>query len=144
MTRISKKQFVKYVIVGGWNTIFGYAVYALLTWILDTRYHLRYSYMYSYIVGNIISISQSFVAHKYLVFKTKGNFWKEYKKGWMVYGTTALLSLIALPFAVELCSFLMPEPHKWLDKYIGGVAVTGLAAIASFLGHSNITFRQGK
>lgn len=140
MVKMGSRQFIKYVIVGGWNTLFGYAVYALFTWLLDTRYNLRYSYMYSFVASNFISISQAFIAHKFFVFKTKGNFWKEYKKGWLVYGSTAFMSFVALPFAVAFFSFVLPEPYKWLDKYIGGIAVTGIAAIGSFFGHKKITF----
>ncbi|MBR1735113.1 MAG: GtrA family protein [Alphaproteobacteria bacterium] len=140
MIKIGDRQFIKYIIVGIWNTVFGYMIYALLTWFLDSHYNFRYSYMFSFIVSNFISISQAFVAHKFLVFKTKGNFWKEYKKGWIVYGSTALMSFIALPFFVELFGYIFPEPYKWLDKYIGGISVTGLAAIGSFFGHKKITF----
>lgn len=138
--RIPNKQFLRYLVVGAWNTLVGYLLYASITWVLDTRFHVPYSYMYSFILSNFLSISQAFVAHKYLVFKTKGNFWSEYRKGWMVYGTTALMSLAALPFAVKLCGILLPMPYKWLDKYIGGVVVNGIAAIASFFGHNRITF----
>lgn len=141
--RIPKKQFLKYIVVGAWNTLFGYILYAFITWLLDTYFSIPYGYMYSFVLSNFISISQAFVAHKYLVFKTKGNFWKEYRKGWLVYGTTAFLSLIALPFAVKLCGMLLPLPHKWLDKYIGGVLVNSVAAVASFLGHNKITFSNG-
>lgn len=135
-----KVQFLKYVLVGAWNTLFGYVLYASITWVLDSCFHVPYSYMYSFVLSNFISISQAFVAHKYLVFKTKGNFWREYRKGWMVYGTTALVSLMALPFAVELCWTVLPGPYKWLDKYIGGVLVNSIAAVASFFGHNKITF----
>lgn len=138
--QIPKKQLVKYVVVGVWNTVFGYFLYAFMTWLLDNYFNISYSYMYSFILSNFLSISQAFVAHKYLVFKTKGNFWREYKKGWMVYGTTALMSLAALPFAVNLCNSLLPASYKWLDKYVGGIIVSGIAAVASFLGHNKITF----
>lgn len=141
MADISKRQFIKYIVVGGWNTLFGYIVYIFFTWLLDSRYNLRYSYMYSYVFSNFISISQAFVAHKFLVFKTKGNFWKEYRKGWLVYGSTALMSLISLPFFVKFFEFVLPQAYAWLDKYVGGIAVTGIAAVASFLGHKNITFK---
>lgn len=139
---VEKSRFLKYLLVGVWNTVFGYVLYALITWILDTHYHIPFSYMYSFVISNIISVTQAFVAHKYLVFKTRGNFWKEYRKGMIVYGTTAFFSFISLPFAVRLCSIFLPDMFKWLDKYIGGLLVNGIAAIASFFGHNKITFRH--
>lgn len=142
MILTKKKQFIRYIIVGVWNTLFGYSTYAILTWTLDNNFHLSHSYIYSFVLSNFISISQSFIAHKYLVFKTKGNFWKEYRKGWVVYAPTTLISLIALPFAVELFSLILPAPFKQADKYVGGAAVTGISAIASFIGHNKITFSQ--
>jgi putative flippase GtrA len=133
------RNFVLYLVIGVWNTIFGYAIYALFTYILD-RYAVRFSYMYAYFFGNIISITQAFVAHKYIVFKSKGNFFEEYKKCWIVYGSAILISLFLLPIFVYFSSLILPDRYQTFDKYLGGIVTTGIVAVVSFIGHKNITF----
>lgn len=98
--------------------------------------------MFAYVIGNAISITQAFVVHKYLVFKSDGDFWREYKKCWLVYGSTMLLSLALLPIFVKIASIFLAATYTQFDKYLGGIASTGLVAIISYLGHEKITFRK--
>lgn len=137
----SRKKFILYIIVGIWNTVFGYALYACFTYFLDA-YSLKFSYVFAYIISNIFSITQAFVMHKYIVFKSHGSFWNEYKKCWIVYGSTTLLSLALLPLFVYIFSVFLPMEVRYFDKYIGGIAATLVVAIISFVGHQNVTFKQ--
>jgi putative flippase GtrA len=136
---VFRGDFILYLVIGAWNTVFGYAVYALFTYILD-GYNVKFSYMYAYLLGNMISITQSFVAHKYIVFKSKGNFLDEYKKCWIVYGSTTVLNFFLLPAFVYFSSLILPEQYKMFDKYLGGIATAGISAVIGFVGHTKITF----
>lgn len=135
------KKFILYIIAGIWNTFFGYLLYAIFTYFFDL-YGIRFSYMLAYVIGNAISITQAFVVHKYLVFKSRGNFLREYKKCWLVYGSTMLLSLVLLPIFVKVAHVFLPSIYVHFDKYIGGIISTGLVAIISYLGHEKITFKN--
>jgi putative flippase GtrA len=129
-----------YIIVGCWNTFFGYVLYAAFTYLLE-RCHVRFSYMYAYIIGNFISVTQAFAMHKYVVFRSSGNFWREYKKCWLVYGFTVGVSFLMLPLFVKASGFILPGAYSALDKYLAGIMASCLSALISFAGHKNITFR---
>lgn len=135
-----KAQVGLYLITGVWNTVFGYAVYAIFVWLFSEKF--PYSYMLAAVISNIFSVTQSFLTYKYIVFRTQGNFLKEYIKCWGVYGTASLISLALLPIPVIICEHLLPTSYKYLAPYIGGLILLGVTVIISFLGHKNITFKQ--
>lgn len=135
-----KKQIGLYLVVGAWNTFFGYGAYVFFVWLLSNKF--PFSYMIAAVLSNVASVTQSFLSYKYIVFKTKGNFWKEYIKCWGVYGSASLINLAFLPVFVSLCAFLLPTQDKYLAPYIGGFLLLASTITFSFLGHKNITFKQ--
>ena len=94
------KIFNRYIIVGAWNTFFGYGVFAGLTWLFTGR--ILCDYMVAAVFGNVISITQSFLSHKFFVFQTRGNYFKEYLRCWVVYGGSSFIGLLMLPIVVNL------------------------------------------
>lgn len=131
-------QFSRYLLIGGFNTIFGYSIFALLNW--SFRELGAYSYLYAAIPANIIAISVAFLGYKWFVFKTKGNYLIEWVRCFSVYGLSALVSLAALPVLV---SFLRPHLRNPASaSYIAAALITCMTALLSFFGHKNISFRQ--
>ena len=135
---IPKKLIGTYILVGIWNTIFGTLIYMVFVWLFDNT--VQFGYMLAAIVSAVISVTQSFLSYKFLVFKTKGNYMSEYWKCWGVYGVATIINLMLLPVCVETCRFILPQPYKYYAAYIGGLFLTGITVIISFLGHKNITF----
>jgi putative flippase GtrA len=126
----------RYLIVGAWNTLFGYGLYALLTYWLTPL--IPAAYMVAATVGTVIAITVSFLGHKFFVFRTKGNLGKEYVRSWMVYGTTNLIGLILLPVLVfALNPFVTPQAYV---PYIAGALLTGGTIVVAFFGHKKFTF----
>ncbi len=128
--------FSRYLLVGIWNTVFGYGTYAGLTAILTPR--IPHAYIAASIIGNVLAITEAFLAYKWLVFKTKGNYLQEWMRCVAVYGGAALLSIILLPGVV----FAL---RQWAGlggsaPYIAGALLLGLTVIISFLGHKNFSF----
>ena len=82
---------------------------------------------------NIVTISVSFLTYKLFVFKTSGNWWAEYLKAYVVYGTLALLSVFILWILVDVYKVTI-----WLAQ---GLLVI-VTVIISYVGHSNITFKR--
>jgi putative flippase GtrA len=91
-------QFMRYLLVGAWNTAFGYVTYAALTWVLSR--HLAYGYLYAAVFSNFIAISVAFLGYKWFVFKTHGNYLREWLRCFVVYGAAALPGLLLLPVVV--------------------------------------------
>jgi putative flippase GtrA len=137
-THKSVGQFVRYVLVGGFNTVFGYAVFALLNWLF--RGLGPYNYMYAAVLANFIAISVAFLGYKWFVFRTRGNYLMEWLRCFGVYGSSALIGLMGLPILVPLLRHFVHKPEE--APYIAAAILTVITMIFSFLGHKNISFRQ--
>jgi putative flippase GtrA len=134
----SLRQFVRYIMVGGFNAVFGYSVFALLTW--SFRGLGSYNYMYAAILGNVIAISAAFLGYKWFVFRTRGNYLVEWIRCFGVYGSSALIGLAGLPILVPILRHILHKPER--APYIAGAALMMVTVVFSFLGHKNISFRQ--
>lgn len=120
---------IRYLLTGGWNTLFGYLVGVGLYYVLSR-------YMHILLIGvliNIITISMSFLTYKLIVFRTKGNWLMEYLRTYLVYGGTALISVGLLWAMVD--GFHLPF---WLAQGL----VMAITVVISYLGHANFTFRS--
>jgi putative flippase GtrA len=132
-------QVVRYLIVGAWNTLFGYGVYCGLYYLLALRMESPYAAaMTASALGSVVCITVSFLGHKYFVFRTRGNFIKEYLRAFMVYGTTFLIGLILLPLVMKLLDLLTVP--KGVLGYLAGAILTAGTVVVSFFGHKKFTF----
>jgi putative flippase GtrA len=134
----SLQQFIRYILVGGFNTFFGYAVFALLNW--SMRGLGSYSYMYAAVLANVIAITVAFLGYKWFVFKTRGNYLLEWIRCFAVYGTSMLIGLAGLPILVALLRPRLRNPG--LASYLAAAIMTAITVIFSYLGHKNVSFRR--
>ena len=135
--RTSLKLKVRFVMVGIWNTIFGYMVFFILDTILEDIFTKRYfSYMSAMVLGQIIATINAFIFHRYVTFKSevKGkDIVFEFFRFCMTYVVTFLLSLILLPFFVEIIH---------LHPRIAAAIVMLICTLISYMGHSRFTFNK--
>ena len=129
-------QFGKYLAVGACNTVFGYSTYAGLTVLLTP--HIPYAYVIASLLSGVVNITFSFLSYKWFVFKTRGNYLREWSRCILVYGGTMLLSSAVLPATVFLLRQLTPADKS--APYIAGAIQMGTAAAAGFIGHKNFSF----
>src|SRR4051812_2347334 len=97
-SHIPPAQLSRYTLVGIWNTIFGYALYAGLTAFFTP--HIAHAYILAAVVGSFVSITVAFLGYKWFVFKTKGDYLREWVRCVIVYGTTTLIGVLLLPLVV--------------------------------------------
>lgn len=131
-------QFVRYIVVGGFNTVFGYGIFALLTWLF--RGLGSYNYMYAAVLANVIAISVAFLGYKWFVFRTRGNYLIEWIRCFGVYGSSALIGLAGLPILVPILRHVLHRPEK--APYIAGALLMIVTVLFSFFGHKNFSFKQ--
>ena len=131
-------QFARYVFVGGFNTVFGYGVFALLNWSFTGLG--TYSYMYAAVLANFIAITVAFLGYKWFVFRTRGNYLREWIRCLGVYGSSALIGLVGLPILVPILRPHLRNPGH--ASYIAAAIMTIVTVLFSFVGHKNISFRQ--
>ena len=129
LNKLSRRQYevLAYLISGGWNTLFGLGLYSLVYWLWGDKVH----YMLLTIPVNIAAITNAFLCYKIFVFRTKGNWLKEYFKCYLVYGTGTLAGMGLLWLLVSLFK---------INPAVGNVIATGLVVIGSYFGHKYFSF----
>jgi putative flippase GtrA len=123
------EQKIRYLIIGGWNTVFGYGVFvALYFWFTESIHYLAILS-----ISYILSITNAYIGYKLFVFRTKGNFLREYFRFYIVYGASFLFNLAALPLFVEVLN---------LNMYVAQAIVTIITILGSYVLHKNFSFRD--
>ena len=122
--------------MGIWNTACGYATFALFNFLLEG--HVPASYMVASLLASVINITVAFLGYKWFVFKTKGNYLKEWVRCLMVYSGSIALGLALLPPTVFVVGYVMDNPR--FAPYIAGALLMGLQVILSFVGHRRFSF----
>ncbi len=165
-------QFLRYLFVGGFNTLFGYgsfvAILALLNSVAPQRF-LPLTAIAASLLSSPINITVAYLGYKLFVFKTVGNYLREWLKCFAVYGTGMIPGLVALGaltrlFQTQLHRHHVPLHHafaavqthlagkplsllqhivrsKSLAGNLAGAIVIALSTVYSFVGHKMVTFR---
>jgi len=135
-------QFLRYLIVGAWNTLFGYAMYAAFVMLYDHIFHHRDLLLIvdlASITAIPINITMSYLCYKFFVFRTHGNYVREWLRCFAVYGIGMLPPLVVLPF---LTRFFQRLPHlQQSAPYVAGAVMTCFTVIYSYFGHKKFSFR---
>lgn len=126
----------RYLVVGAFNTAFGYATYAGFTALLMPR--LPAGYVLASLLSSLLAITVSFVNHKLFVFQTRGHWLREWGRCLVVYGSTMVAGLVALPPLVWGCTWLTGDAAS--APYLAGAAWTVLNVGWNFLGHKHYAF----
>jgi putative flippase GtrA len=104
-------QFLRYLCVGAFNTLFGYITFVVILTLLNAALPGRLLYL-TVILASLLStplnITVAYLGYKFFVFRTKGNFLGEWLKCFAVYGTGMIPGLVALS---ALTRFLQSSIH---------------------------------
>jgi|SRR5580658_5910811 putative flippase GtrA len=133
-------QLIRYLVVGLCNTVFGYGCYALFTVLLSPL--IPYGYVLACVLANLLSITFAFLGYKWLVFKTEGDYFKEWVRCLGVYAGSMVLSAAALPFVVVVVRRQTGRDHS--APLIAGAIVLAFSIFFSFFGHRHISFGVGR
>lgn len=120
---------LRYLFIGVINAIFGYvtgvAVYLALQKIIHVVLIATFV--------NVITITFSFITYKIFVFKTKYNWLKEYLKSYIVYGSSALMSIVILWLLIDKVN---------MNIYVAQAATISITVAVSYFGHRYFTFKK--
>ena len=139
-THIPPDELGRYLAVGIWNTAFAYATFALFTALLDQ--YIPASYLAGSVLSAPLNITVSFLGYKWFVFKTKGNYLKEWWRCVMIYSGSIALGLALLPPTVLVVRYVTDSPRS--APYIAGALLMGVQVILSFLGHKKFSFKGNR
>jgi putative flippase GtrA len=119
-------ETIRFIVVGGLNTIVGYGCYLGCL-------ALGINYLISLCSSHVVGVTHSFFWNKYWTFKSKGDTKKELLKFILVYLVTFGLNLGVLFIMVEKIHF---------DKRIAQIGALIIVTLISFLGHKLWSFKK--
>ena len=118
-------QKIRFLLVGGYNTVFSYALYALFVYIgMGAQVALLLSFA--------ISSINSYVTQKIYVFATKGNYLTEYTKCLCTWAGSYVINAILLFIFMQAMG---------LNAYIAELIVLILLTIYSYVALKYFAFR---
>jgi len=64
-----RREQLLYLVVGGWNTVFGYGVWAALQFLLGNHLH----YLVVVLISWPIAVLNAYLGYRYVVFRSRGS-----------------------------------------------------------------------
>ena len=121
----------------------GYGCYvgfvALYSQLLPSRY-LPFTVDLASITATPIGVTVSFLTYKIFVFRTKGNYLKEWLRCFAVYGSATIPGLFILPLLTKLLQSIALV--RGIAPYLAGALVMGGTAVYTYLAHKNFSFSR--
>jgi putative flippase GtrA len=122
-------QFLRYLAVGIFNTLFGYCTYVFFFTLFSaviSSHHPSLLAPLAAIVSTPLNITVAYFGYKLFVFKTRGNYLAEWLKCFGVYGVGMLPALIALSGVTRLLQAIL-IPHQFRLDHVAYVVASHLS-----------------
>ncbi len=85
---------LRFLVVGGWNTLFGVAVLWVLDQLIPYDQNSLVQKEIVLVVGWVVLVTQNFFTFKLLVFRTRGNWLREYGKMYVTYSAAFVVQSV--------------------------------------------------
>ncbi|WP_459523712.1 GtrA family protein [Leuconostoc lactis] len=126
---ISDEKF-RFLLVGGFNTFFGFFIFTGLTLTLQAVPH---GYMVALVISQIVSNFVAFYLHRKVTFRVKGQVVKDFIRFTMINIVSYVINLIVLPLLVTLAH---------LNPIVAQFLILIVTTVISFVGHKFFSFRR--
>ena len=130
-------QKLRFLLVGGFNTVFAYLVLNLLNMVFGVCFKDIFSPIVianlALIIQYILTVNVSFITMRYYVFQSRGRWVHEWLKAWSVYIFLYLINAPVLTFMMVVLGW-----STWLAQGIYLIFST----IITFLLHKYYSFRK--
>jgi putative flippase GtrA len=124
-----RREQILYLVVGGWNTLFGYLVWALLQYLL----HDYIYYLVILVLAWFPAVLNAYVCYRYIVFRSRAKIRWELPRFSVVYVVMLCVNLVTLPILLRVLPFSI---------YATQIVFTIIVVILSYLSHKYFSFRS--
>lgn len=126
LSKVTYGQFIRFVLVGGLNTMFGYGIYCLMIW-------LGLSYWWATLVANVLGVLFNFKTIGILVFRNPDNrlFWR-------------FISCYIFAYGLNVGIIWLLTRISDLNNYWSGMIAIVFVALFSFCYQKLFIFRKAK
>jgi putative flippase GtrA len=129
-------QRVAFLVVGGINTVVGFAVFIAASesvgHFVDHRFGKVVGSLVTLGITHVLAVLFAFVMHRWFVFRVRGQVLRDLLRFWSVYLAAAGINFVALPVLVEL----------GLDRIPAQVIIVASTTLLSYFGHRHFSFRR--
>lgn len=125
----ARPQGLLFLIVGGWNTLFAYILFAAVQ--LTVGKHV--GYLVVLLICTAGAILNAYLCYRRFVFKVQGHWWRDLARFSTVYMGSFFANLALLPLAVEVLKIPVLVAQ--------GAIMVGTVAV-SFFAHREFSFRR--
>jgi putative flippase GtrA len=136
LIRLINDQRVAFLVVGGINTVVGFAIFIAASksvgHVVDRRFGEIAGALVTGCIAHVRSVLFAFVMHRRFVFRVRGHVLRDLVRFWSVYLIAGGINLVALPVLVEL----------GLDRILAGAIVLTSTTLLSYFGHRHFSFRR--
>ena len=124
-----QSQKLRFLLVGGFNTVFSYLLFAFFVKIIEMPYQA------ALIINYIISTNVSIFTMRYYVFRSFGDLGKEYCKAFGVYLLILGLNYVAMYMMVDV----------WhMDELVAQAIYTVVITFFTYFMHKYVSFAKSK
>ena len=131
--RLLADERVRFLIVGGVNTVIGYGLFALLQLTVGDVI----GYLGSLYISTAIAVLIAFVLHRRFTFRVSGSgsVLRDFLRFASVYAVSLAINTAILPVLVELAH---------LDPLVAQAITIVVTTLISYFGHKLFSFRRGQ
>lgn len=122
-----RREELLYLVVGAWNTLFGYGVWALLQYALGSYV----PYLVVILMAWPIAVLNTYFGYRYVVFRSRAPIRTELPRFAIVYVGTLVATLVLLP----LCLHVLP-----FNIYLVQALLMAVMVVCSYLSFKYFSF----
>ena len=126
--RVIRDQRVAFLLVGGINTVVGFACFAGFLVLLGKQ-----RYLVALVCAHVVSVLVAFVLYRLAVFRVRGHVLRDLWRFETVYLTALGVNFVLLPVLVEIAH---------LPVLLAQALIVLVTSLMSYLGHKHYSFRR--
>lgn len=127
--RLFTDERVRFLLVGGFNTFFGFAVFSALQFSVGSVITI-FGSLY---ISHAISSTVAFFLYRHFVFTVSGHFWRDFARFQSVYAVPLLTNTLLLPVIIVVFH---------VNPYVAQATTIVVLTIVSYFGHKFFSFKR--
>ena len=126
--KLTGKKEIRFLIVGGLNTVVGYGLYALFL-------SIGINYLLANTLSTILGVIHSYLWNRFYTFRSHEKASREIVKFASVYGVSYVIGMMTLALFKSVLN---------IDPYIAGLLNLVITTLISYVGHNKFSFKNSK
>jgi putative flippase GtrA len=136
-------EVIRFLMVGVFNTVFSLALYSACVIVLSylLPHHGKPLIVdIAFAISTPVSITVAFLCYKHFVFRTKGNYFREWVRCFAVYSVSFPMGLVILPTATHF--FEHVKVIRQYAPFLAGLVNSIVIACYSYFAHKKFSFKR--